>query len=312
MRCPTLSELPPPPEGKTGWPWTEESDQLPGTVPDGSPWPRISIVTPSYNQGLYIEETIRSVLLQGYPNLEYIIMDGGSTDETVDIIQKYELWLTHWVSAPDGGQVRAINAGLNHSSGEILNWLNSDDYLLQGALFIVAAGFRMHSGVDIFIGSNKNVWRTANNQKFETSITPDLNRPWVYRYGIAGVPQDASFFSKRVWEMVGPLDFSLDYVFDTKLYADLLLISEWIVVSNVLISVMNRHTSQKTYRNYHAENPERDSGARWSIDHNQWMRRFLQSRFGEYIAVFPCLKSKRKNHVLHFKIGMLKEWVTFI
>ena len=109
MRCPTLNELAPPPLGKTGWPWTEESSQLPDTTPDGRPWPRISIVTPSFNQGQFIEETIRSVLLQCYPNLEYIIIDGGSIDESVDIIRRYEHRLAYWVSEPDRCQVHAIN-----------------------------------------------------------------------------------------------------------------------------------------------------------------------------------------------------------
>lgn len=139
MHCPKLGELPPPPPGRTGWPWTEETPPLPATKPTGGPWPSISIVTPSFNQGIYLEETIRSVLLQGYPNLEYIIVDGGSTDESVAIIKKYAHWLTHWVSEPDRGQPHAINKGLARCTGEIFQWINSDDYLLAGALLRIAS-----------------------------------------------------------------------------------------------------------------------------------------------------------------------------
>lgn len=138
MRCPTLSELPPPPLGKTGWPWTEQTPPLPDLMPDGAEWPRISIVTPSYNQGEFIEETIRSVLLQGYPNLEYIIIDGGSTDNSVDVIKKYSSRLTYWVSERDEGQSDALNKGFNICSGEIGAYLNSDDIFMQSAISKVA------------------------------------------------------------------------------------------------------------------------------------------------------------------------------
>ena len=93
MRCPRITELPDPPAGLTGWPWTAEGEQLPDAMPDGRPWPRITVVTPSFNQAEFLEATLRSVLLGGYPDLEYILMDGGSSDGSLEIIDKYSPWL---------------------------------------------------------------------------------------------------------------------------------------------------------------------------------------------------------------------------
>lgn len=104
-------------------------------------YPKISIVTPSYNQGKFIEQTIKSILDQDYPNLEYIIIDGGSTDETIEIIKKYEDKLTYWISESDNGQSHAINKGLFKCTGDIFNWVNSDDYLEPGALFEIAQNY---------------------------------------------------------------------------------------------------------------------------------------------------------------------------
>ncbi|MFZ4612746.1 MAG: glycosyltransferase family 2 protein, partial [Bacteroidia bacterium] len=100
--------------------------------------PKISIITPSYNQGQYIEETILSVINQDYPNIEYIVMDGGSNDQTVEIIKKYESKITYWVSEKDKGQADAINKGFARATGDILCWLNSDDYFFDGTLKFVA------------------------------------------------------------------------------------------------------------------------------------------------------------------------------
>src|SRR5467141_2605988 len=152
MRCPTLAELPPPPAGRSGWPWTQETQSLPSGRADSSPWPRISIVTPSYNQGEFIEETIRSILLQGYPDLEYIVMDGGSTDGSVNIIKKYERWLAYWISENDRGQVHAINKGFSRASGVIYNWINSDDSLRPGALGFIATVNSRLADADIISG----------------------------------------------------------------------------------------------------------------------------------------------------------------
>lgn len=152
-QAPTLADLPAAPAGRVGWPWTENSPPMAATAPRGGSWPRISIITPSFNQGKYLEETIRSVLLQGYADLEYFIIDGGSTDESVAIIRKYEPWLAGWVSEGDDGQSDAINKGFARATGEICNWLCSDDLLTKGSLQAVARRFAQRTLIDVVAGA---------------------------------------------------------------------------------------------------------------------------------------------------------------
>lgn len=141
IRCPSLAELPPSPAGRTGWPWTEET---PRADPDAGaqPWPKISIITPSLNRARYVEEALRSILLQGYPNLELIVIDGASHDGTVDILKRYSRWFTYWVSEPDRCNTHAMNKGLAQATGDIVSIIPSDDRLEPGALAAVAAAAR--------------------------------------------------------------------------------------------------------------------------------------------------------------------------
>jgi glycosyltransferase involved in cell wall biosynthesis len=210
MHCPTLKELPPPPSGKIGWPWTKESSPVPDLMPDGSKWPRVSIVTPNYNYGHFIEETIRSVLLQGYPNLEYIIIDGASTDSSFDIIKKYEPWLQYWVSEKDNGQSSAINKGIEKCTGDIFNWINSDDRLTESSLQKIAVEIRGASALAGVVGNfNENSLASSSikNQNLSAanmvmgSTSPVFHQPGLW-------------LRLDKLRSVGTLEESLRYCFD--------------------------------------------------------------------------------------------------
>lgn len=214
MRCPTLAELPPPPAGNAGWPWTEQSEQLPETMPNGRHWPKISIVTPSFNQGQFIEETIRSVLLQGYPNLQYIIIDGGSTDNSVEIIRRYEPWLSYWVSELDAGQAQAINKGLAHSTGEIVAWLNSDDVYLPGVLGEAAKWLMKHPEVAVVYGRSRFIDENGKELHGYYSNPFDLEEMLYY----CRIPQPSSFIRKWAIEQVDYLDQEWSFIMDYDLW----------------------------------------------------------------------------------------------
>jgi glycosyltransferase involved in cell wall biosynthesis len=211
VRCPTLHQLPPPPPGKTGWPWTKESPQWPDTRAIGQPWPRVSIVTPSYNQGQFIEETIRSVLLQGYPDLEYIIMDGGSTDGSLEIIRRYEPWLAFWVSEPDQGQTQAINKGWKLATGTILAYINTDDCYLDGAIAAAAQEFcaqpniGMVYGTAIIVDEAGKELRSWEARPFDLKIMLTVGNI---------VPQPAAFFSKSALHSAGYLNEEWQMIMD--------------------------------------------------------------------------------------------------
>jgi glycosyltransferase involved in cell wall biosynthesis len=174
--------------------------------------PLVSIVTPSYNQAHYLEETIRSVLEQDYPNLEYIIVDGGSTDGSLEIIQKYAHRLAWWVSEPDQGQTDALNKGFAHASGEIFAWLNSDDTYLPGAVREAVAALTAHKEAAMVYGdANLIDERGSVIGQFPARQT-DLRR--LLR-GSVHIPQQTTFFWAQLWRQVGPLDptyyFAMDY-----------------------------------------------------------------------------------------------------
>jgi len=171
------------------------------SLQDPLAWPRITLVTAVYNGARYIEDTIRSILSQKYPNLEYFIVDGGSTDGTIDIIRKYETQITGWISEPDKGVYDALNKGFARGTGEVMGWLNASDMLHADGLFVVGSVFRALPKVE---------WITGRPTKFsaegELIETMDLARWSRYRF-LAGanryIQQESTFWRRSLWERAG-------------------------------------------------------------------------------------------------------------
>lgn len=181
-----------------------------------SHFPKITVVTPNYNQGDFIEQTINSVLNQNYPNLEYIIIDGGSTDGSVDIIRKYDKELSYWISEKDSGMYDALNKGFTKSSGEIMCWINSDDILWKGSLFYVAQAFQTNiqwlQGYPSVINENGAlIYQRAPvySKYFFYSLK--------YIKTLSFIQQESTFWSRSLWEKAGgklDLEYSLAADFD--------------------------------------------------------------------------------------------------
>ncbi|MCI1279434.1 MAG: glycosyltransferase [Nitrospira sp.] len=177
---------------------------------NGRSWPHITVVTPSFNQGQYLEETIRSVLLQGYPNLEYIVVDGGSTDSSVEVITHYAPWITFWVSEKDKGQTDAINKGFARATGTILAWLNSDDVYTEGALWAVAKFFSAHPDLDIGYGACRSLDAMSRCRAIHVPSEFQLKRLLSSNF----IAQPATFFSRQALDAVGGLNQKYHFAFD--------------------------------------------------------------------------------------------------
>ena len=249
MHCPSISELPAPPPGKTGWPWTEESLLLRQPLPERHFYPRLTIVTPSFNQGRFLEETIRSVLLQGYPELEYFVIDGGSSDNSVEVIKKYSPWINYWVSEPDGGQSAAINRGLKMGSGVYATWINSDDMLCRNAFnnHLSVRGFSVEDAV--YIGDCIHIDETGSarfTHRGRVQSLEDLVRiKAVWRDG-GSIDQPAVLFPRELALRVGGLSEANQNTMDYELWGKLLLAGAVFDYTGVVFGIFRHHSSQKT------------------------------------------------------------------
>jgi glycosyltransferase involved in cell wall biosynthesis len=204
--------------------------------------PLISIVTPSFNQGRYLGETLDSILGQAYPSLEYIVMDGGSADESVDVIRAREERLAFWRSQPDHGQAAAINEGFARARGVILGWLNSDDLHMNGTLRTVANLLAGCVQEAVVVYGSCELFRDDGSLIERRSAVPfDSNRLQITDF----LDQPSVFFTRAAWERVGPLDESLHYAFDWEWFLRAAKVCRFIQCDQVL-SRYRIHSQHKT------------------------------------------------------------------
>ena len=249
---------------------------------------RVSIVTPSYNQARFLERTIQSVLNQTYEDIEYIIIDGGSTDGSQDIIRRYEDRLAYWVSAKDKGQTEAINKGFSRASGAVMAWLNSDDTLEPQAVEQAVAALEENPKVGMVYGHGFFI--NANDEKIGEfpSAQTDYRR---LRRGYVHICQQAAFWRADLWRKVGPLDDSIYFAMDYDLWLRLSKKTP-ILFINEHWANFRLHGDAKTIAEDDRCWPDmlrihlRDGGSRWSALYVKYLLRKLAG---------PYLRWKRKK-----------------
>ncbi len=207
--------------------------------------PRISIITPSYNQGLFLEETILSVLSQNYDNLEYIIIDGGSTDNSIEIIKKYESRLTYWVSEKDEGQTHAINKGFKMATGDLVAWMNSDDIYYPGSFNAIAHSYSRTKGkCDVYFGDKQNIDR-------EGKLIKNYFYPPFCSWGIKyttnmNISNQSAFWKRNIFDRIGYLDETIQFAMDYEFFLRMCLKNTCFKKVNSTIGALRMYEENKS------------------------------------------------------------------
>ncbi len=209
---------------------------------EAADYPKLSIITPSFNQAHFLERTILSVLNQGYPNLEYIIIDGGSTDGSVDIIKKYNESIAYWVSESDRGQSHAVNKGLAVASGEWIGWQNSDDIYLPGVFFRFAAVAKHKPEAEVVAGNLLCIDEDDQILRRQFYLRPN---PLIYGISMT-VCNQAAFFKKELINRYGPLDEDLHYAMDYEFFLRLILSNVYMAHDKNIWGSFREHSAAKS------------------------------------------------------------------
>jgi glycosyltransferase involved in cell wall biosynthesis len=251
----------------------------------------VSVITPSYNQAPFLEATIRSVLLQGYPDLEFIVVDGGSTDGSLDIIEKYRPWLSHAVSERDGGQYDALNKGFAASGGTVMTWLNSDDMYVPNSFRVVGEIFASLGHTVHWLTGMSALWDRNGN------LGPIANRPTINRLLLRGgaydgvtlpefIQQEGTFWTRELWDCSGArLDTSLTYAADFALWRRLAEHAELYATTSVLAG-FRMHPEQKTVQfmsAYYRDIEASRSAGQWGLMERFWLTRGIARRLARLL-----------------------------
>jgi len=292
-----------------GWPWVEaEPAPLPGA------WPRITLITPSFMQGQFLEQTIRSVLLQNYPNLEYFILDGGSTDGSRAIIEKYEPWLAGWRCEKDAGQAAAVNEGWARATGDVLAWINSDDWYHPGALAAVAPLFCGAQAADWVGGAVDDCGPDGSFLKRHPAWPTPL--PAALSFHDFGYYQPGMFWSRRLVEKVGPLDIDMHLCFDLEFWTRSLAAGFALQSVTEPIACFRQHPAAKTSSQLEdiiqesGEIFRRHSGALSAAERSQaaiWLREYSADIILQ--IVYRHLRKARRGAAVSW---LLREWPSLV
>jgi len=210
-------------------------------------YPRITVVTPSYNQAQFLEQTIHSVLQQGYPNLEYIIIDGGSTDNSIEIIKKYEKYLAYWVSEKDRGQTHAINKGFEKSTGDVLAYLNSDDLYVPNTLKTIGTYFQQNHHHNFVYGNVQIINENGNVVKNKKQPPFDYIMGCMIGFGLL-IDQPSAFWRREVYKSIGPFNEELQFNMDEEYWSRVSQKFQMIHLDKYLAKV-RWHNNSKTVKN---------------------------------------------------------------
>jgi glycosyltransferase involved in cell wall biosynthesis len=224
-----------------GWPWIVPN-QAQNIINSEDDWPKVSIITPSYQQAKFLEETIRSVLLQGYPNLEYIIIDGGSTDGSIEIIKEYAPWLAYWISEKDQGQSQAIRKGLEKSSGKFVAWLNSDDIYGPTSIFEAIRMLKDNEDTGFVYGDCVIIDEQSQRVDFWKTKQSDTR---VLLLDGNQIPQQTVFMRKLVLDRIGGINPDLHFIMDYELWIRISCKSNFLYSPNIT-AFFRLHNSSKT------------------------------------------------------------------